>query len=422
MVCCAHAQLNFTFTAYQGTYTPISGGINATLVQAQPPYAAHDEGIANGIPIGFNFAYNDTNYTTISACSNGFASFSTLLPIANPSTEDYYSADLGYGPLRPGARPLLAPLWDDLDLFSATDIKYITTGTAPNRVFTMQWSRAYFDITATELNVEFQLKLYETTNRIQFVYQRLPGEVGINPGGAIGITAKATGPGNYIALSDASASPIASSTTNYFNIKNRPATGQMYEFTPFSPLYINLLKFHGERVNNIHQLTWTTQVEINNTGFEVQRSVDGVIFEKIGYVASKASGGSSTSPIDYNFEDIKPLVGTNYYRLKQIDRNNHFSYSRTILVKGGSKGSFAINILYPNPATDLIKIVLANDVAGPIDIIVADVAGKVYIQQRSAAIAGENHYSIDVAKLAKGMYYLKAIGGDGDITVSKFIK
>jgi hypothetical protein len=229
------SQLNYSFTAVQGTYTPVTGGTAPPMIQADGTYPTHDEGIANDIPIGFTFNYNDTNYTLIHANSNGFASFRQQLPIVNHAAEDYFSADIGYGPLAPAnCRPLLVPLWDDLDLFSAADLKYATTGTAPNRVFTLEWGKEYFDITATDLNIAFQIKLYETTNVVEFSYHQLPGAIGAQPSAGIGISATATGPGNYLTLNNASASPVASSTVNTYTINTRPVEGQVYRFTPLN--------------------------------------------------------------------------------------------------------------------------------------------------------------------------------------------
>ncbi|WP_207495292.1 T9SS type A sorting domain-containing protein [Aridibaculum aurantiacum] len=228
-----HAQMNYHFSAVQGTYSPLVGGIVPTVENAQSIYDTHDEGFANNIPIGFNFTYEGNSYTQIHANTNGFAAFRPFTQITDHANHDYYTADLGYGPYGRATqvRPILAPLWDDHDLFSTSDIKYLTTGTAPNRVFTLQWSRVYWDASASQLNIEFQLKLYETTNVVEFHYNRLPGALGSNPTAAIGITSTGTGPGAYIALSDASANPTASQFTNYYNISTKPATGQVYRFT-----------------------------------------------------------------------------------------------------------------------------------------------------------------------------------------------
>jgi hypothetical protein len=416
------AQLNYSFTASSGTYTPITGGTPAPLVAAQAPYDIHDEGIANGIPLGFTFNYNGTDYSTISACTNGFASFSTLLPVVNAATEDYYTSDLGYGPLRPGCRPLLAPLWDDLDMFSAPDVTYLTTGTAPNRVFTLQWAQVYWDVTATNLNIAFQVKLFETTNKIQFVYHKLTGALGTIPGAAIGITGSGIGPGNYLSLNDASSAPVASSSVNTYSISTKPSEGQVYEFAPSTTLPIGLSSFKGERIGKIHLLTWKSDSEQNNAGYEIQRSIDGVRFEKISFVPSKAANGNSSSPISYSYEDARPINGSNYYRLKQVNKNQQFAFSGIVMVKADWMGTFVINAVYPNPIDKFVKLVLATSSSGKVDITIADLSGKVYIATTRNIVVGENLCTFEVGNLAKGTYVVSARSEDGEVATGKFVK
>jgi hypothetical protein len=233
--CCSYAQLNYQFAPLSGSYQALVGAASPAVVNshATPIWDTHDEGYANNIPLGFTFIYNNVAYSSINANTNGFASFALFTDIQNNATQDYYTADLAYGPYGSNTvRPILAPLWDDHDLFSTADIKYLTTGVSPNRVFTLQWSKVYWDASATELNIEFQLKLFEGTNVVEFHYNQLSGALGNNPTAAIGITASGTGPGNYLSLSDASASPTANSSVNTFNINTKPATGQIYRFTP----------------------------------------------------------------------------------------------------------------------------------------------------------------------------------------------
>src|SRR5688572_10211766 len=74
-------QLNYTFSASSGTYTPIAGTVAALTVSTISTlnYAASDEGFSNDIPIGFTFTYNNIGYTSINANTNGFASFSNFI-------------------------------------------------------------------------------------------------------------------------------------------------------------------------------------------------------------------------------------------------------------------------------------------------------------------------------------------------------
>ncbi len=236
--CCftkVSSQVNYTFSAASGTYTPVSGNA-VTLVSAGVTDAtAADEGYANNIPIGFTFNYNGVNYTTVHINTNGFVALGT--PFTTPAN-GYYANNLSTGPVVvTSARPVIAPLWDDLDMDITADnsISYLTSGTAPNRVFTVQYSNARWDYSSTVPVISFQVKFNETTNIIQFIYKQEAGAVVNTSGGAsIGITAAGTGRGNFISLSNSGASPTARTDSSINNITAKPATGQIYTFTPAS--------------------------------------------------------------------------------------------------------------------------------------------------------------------------------------------
>lgn len=231
------SQVNYTFSASSGTYTPISGTA-VTLVSAGVTDAtAADEGYANNIPIGFTFNYNGVNYTTVHINTNGFLALGT--PFTTPAN-GYYANTLSSGPVVvTSSRPVIAPLWDDLDMDITADnsISYSTSGTAPNRVFTVQYSNARWDYSSTVPVISFQVKFTETTNVIQFIYKQEAGAVVNTSGGAsIGITAAGTGRGNFISLSNSGASPTARTDSSINNITAKPATGQVYTFTLLSCL------------------------------------------------------------------------------------------------------------------------------------------------------------------------------------------
>ncbi len=233
--CCftkVSSQVNYTFSASSGTYTPITGGTAVTLVNAGVTDASTtDEGFANNIPIGFTFNYNGADYTTIHINTNGFLAFGTPFTPAN----GYYENDLATGPIvLPSARPVIAPLWDDLDVAAANNISYSTSGTAPNRVFTVQYSNVVWDYSGSAGPViSFQVMFNETSNVIQFIYQQETSPiVNTSLGASIGITAAGIGSGNFISLSNAGATPTASTTVSTDNIAAKPATGQVYTFTP----------------------------------------------------------------------------------------------------------------------------------------------------------------------------------------------
>jgi hypothetical protein len=211
----------YTFTPSSGTFTPLAGATSLVLQSGDA-----DDGRYAAVPIGFTFNYAGTNYTQVGTCSNGWMS---LLPATNFARNNDLDGTIG------GAtRPFVAPFFDDIDM-TLGSVSYLTTGSAPNRVFTMQWLNAKWDYTGTAPAISFQAKLFETTNRVQFVYRQEAGAIGIDVnsfGASIGIAAAATGSGNYLSLNNSGASPAASSTVNTMNIATKPANGQIYTFAP----------------------------------------------------------------------------------------------------------------------------------------------------------------------------------------------
>ena len=246
---------NYAFQAASGTFTPLTGG--TAVVLTYNAATNYDDGIttpANAIPIGFTFNYNGTNYTTIKPCANGWASFSTT---ALANNVDTWTNNLVTGPAT-NQRPFIAPLWDDNDMVANGGVTYQLSGTSPNQVLTIEWTNAKWDFNAPVGVISFQVKLYETTNIIEFIYKQEAGSIAPNGGGAsIGLTATGTGNNSFLSLSDASDNPSVSSTVETSNILSKPATGQIYRWIPYCSA--SATNITGEKISNF---TYNT---INNT-------------------------------------------------------------------------------------------------------------------------------------------------------------
>ena len=232
------AQVDYSFTAISGTFTPLTSPVTATLTAANPGgRPLLDESFANNVPIGFTFQYNGLNYTNIHLNANGLASLGAGF-VANAGTNPGYDSNelRAAAGFRGVTRPVLAPLWDDLAFTGTTGLSYNTTGTAPNRVFTAQWQNMAWQ-TGTAA-VSFQLRLLETSNVIEFVYRQEAGAGSAQKSASIGLTAEAgtpladDDPGTFLSLASAGSSPPVSSTLETETISTKPATGQTYRFTP----------------------------------------------------------------------------------------------------------------------------------------------------------------------------------------------
>jgi hypothetical protein len=93
-------------------------------------------------------------------------------------------------------------------------------------------------------------------------------------------------------------------------------------------------------------LNWSTATELNNQGFEIERSEDNINFTKIGFVPGF---GTTTEPKSYSYSDQSVNSGTNYYRLKQVDYDGSYEYSDVVEIDFRAFNSYLLEQCYPNP-------------------------------------------------------------------------
>jgi hypothetical protein len=147
------------------------------------------------------------------------------------------------------------------------------------------------------------------------------------------------------------------------------------------------------------RLDWETLHEQNTAYFDVERSGNATDFKTIGKVTSK---GYSSSKEQYNFTDVAPLPGTNYYRLKLADADGRFSYSQTVVIKNTNS---LVNVeIFPNPVSDLLQVQLPAKQNGQANITITDATGKIVFTKPVQLSAGNNATSIPVRQLPNGVY------------------
>ena len=189
------------------------------------------------------------------------------------------------------------------------------------------------------------------------------------------------------------------------------------------PVPVTLVNFAGEKQGAINKLWWSTSTEVNNQGFVLQRSADGINFSDLGFVASKSEGGNSVSALSYVFEDAKPLAGTNYYRLNQLDKDGRSTYSGIVALKGEPATRLTITSVYPNPASHTLNTVVTSPQADKVTIAVTDLGGRIIRRQVVNTVAGDNKIQLPVASLASGTYLIKVFCNEGcENAMHKFIK
>ncbi len=181
-------------------------------------------------------------------------------------------------------------------------------------------------------------------------------------------------------------------------------------------LPIELLSFGAKQLDNRHiQLTWQTATEINNNYINIQRSADGLHFTTIGKVTGH---GTTDQPRQYRYVDQNPLIGTNYYRLQQVDFDGQSTLHHVISVDFNSKESIDIQ-LSPNPAKDILQITLDRELAEAAQFAIFDSHGTLI--QQEAWPEEKRTQSLALSQWPSGIYYVQMIAGN-TLYNRKFVK
>jgi hypothetical protein len=263
------AQVNYTFKSIPINYTPLADGIRLSMSNPTPTgYYEEDEGFVNQLPIGFSFVFDNKSYTKINLNVNGFASFGT--PFMMNVQDNYNTNNLTSGPKQDGMRPIIAPLWDDLWLVDTFSLKYKIAGTAPNRTFTVEWNNVQWNYNNyTDTAIAFQMVLFETTNKIQFLYQPLNGKIS-NASASIGIATCSKCMNSFLSVQNFSENAGISGIKEFNQINEKPNTAVGFEFTPSKVSMPEAFKI-DEYNSNIIRFSWNS-VSAGNYDYAVTKS------------------------------------------------------------------------------------------------------------------------------------------------------
>ncbi|MBL7765055.1 MAG: T9SS type A sorting domain-containing protein [Chitinophagaceae bacterium] len=177
------------------------------------------------------------------------------------------------------------------------------------------------------------------------------------------------------------------------------------------PLPVHLLSFNARKVEQTSVLEWVTSSEQNNSHFVVERSRDGKAFQPVSSgIPSQGKDGNSTTPLNYQFTDLIPNNGHNYYRLQQFDLDGHLSHSQIADVYFGNE---SIVTLYPNPAQHELHVDIETPQSTLARLKVMDATGRIVRTVDMQLQAGQNQSSISLEGLADGMYLIKVSNDKG---------
>ncbi len=204
---------------------------------------------------------------------------------------------------------------------------------------------------------------------------------------------------------------------NIWSIDGSTNNGYPFLQVNASPLPVELTSFTVKNTSNGIQLSWNTATEINNHGFAVERS-SSTDWKEIGFVEG---AGNSNAPKSYSFVD-NSAHGRTSYRLKQIDRDGTFEYSKTIeLAIAAAPAAFALANNYPNPfnpATNISYSIASDEFVSlkVYDMMGKEIATLVDRQQPS----GNYAVAFDASQLASGIYFYKLKAGN-NVGIKKMI-
>jgi len=233
------------------------------------------------------------------------------------------------------------------------------------------------------------------------------------PGSGINATSIYSTAGNMVTYTDIQ---LHDGATGYYYIdisngSSRIITAPIwYSRNDALVLSVNLIAFDAQKINGNVKLTWSTAQEINSHSFEVQRSADGRNWISI---ANVNAAGNSNMPIYYNSMDYAPVMGVNYYRLKQINQSGNALYSniKTIIFTPGYEV-----LITPNPAHEKLNIYFTKTNNLTTKVQLYSVNGQLVKQWAT----NEPSLQINVSTLPRGMYFIKLINGD-DVKIEKLL-
>ncbi len=170
------------------------------------------------------------------------------------------------------------------------------------------------------------------------------------------------------------------------------------------PVPVELVSFTAVGNNNSVTLTWTTSTETNNKGYEIEKSVDGNKFYTIGFIKG---AGTSTESHSYNFTDeltSNPNT-TIYYKLKQVDFNGNFTYSKVVSLDVDLPLHFNLGQNYPNPFNPTTTISFSIKETGKISLRIYDTLGNLVDEIfNETKQPGEYKINYNASKLSSGIY------------------
>jgi len=245
---------NYAFSTDNTNYTEITGGTllgnsnsdDHRFVNPAVPLGdiGSDADTGVGLPIGFNFVFNGEVFNVFGINNNGWLGFgkTSLSPSVNLNTDYSHKEPINGASTAPAIQQnRVVAFGRDLKAKTGASLRYQTIGSSPNRILVVQWKNYrktnYYPYDFLSDSLNFQIKLYETINIVEFVYGRVITPDTINAKPQVGLRGSSnTDFFNRTSSTSWSASAAGTLNTDVMKLNNQvfPASGLVYRFTPMS--------------------------------------------------------------------------------------------------------------------------------------------------------------------------------------------
>jgi hypothetical protein len=173
---------------------------------------------------------------------------------------------------------------------------------------------------------------------------------------------------------------------------------------------VELASFTASVNENIVTLNWITATELNNSGFDILRSTQQDVWEKISFVPGN---GTTTEVHYYSFEDENLDAGKYSYKLKQIDFDGSYEYSNVVYVDVSNPVEFELAQNYPNPFNPSTTIKFSIPEATMVTLAVYNALGEeVSLLVDRFMESGIHQVNFEAVGLNSGMYFYRIQAGD----------
>ena len=203
-----------------------------------------------------------------------------------------------------------------------------------------------------------------------------------------------------------STTPVSTSfPLSFGQVEANRSNGSVQPLLPLGSMLlvpVELTSFSATNTPSGIMLRWSTASELNNLGFEVQRSEDGSIFLPLAFVKGK---GTSTERNNYEYLDAAP-TGTFSYRLKQMDFDGTVSFSNVVTIESINSQDFTLNQNFPNPFNPSTSITFSLGLQSKVKLTIINALGEVVKDLVNDVLAAGSHNVVwNADSLPSGIYF-----------------